>query len=263
MAEWVQARTDLDTDPVVIRQAAALSIPALSVAFLWIKFWGWAREHTVTGRIESVTHEVVDAAIGVRGFAQSAGHWLLFDEAGLTIPKWEKHNDNGARKRFLANKRQVNKRKKVSRSSHDSVTQRRDKSVTRREEKREEINTPSSPPVGDASKFEVFWKAYPAPRRVDKAYCQSKWRTRKLDSVADKIIAHVRAMSQTEDWQKDGHRFAPQTKTYLNQSRWETPVAADDDDPKPPPMTQQEKDEFVAFLRQEKARTQARGVLSG
>jgi hypothetical protein len=42
------------------------------------------------------------------------------------------------------------------------------------------------------------------------------------------------------------------------------PRAADpDDDPKPPPMTQQEIDDFTAFMRREKAKDRAMGVGSG
>jgi hypothetical protein len=72
-------------------------------------------------------------------------------------------------------------------------------------------------------------------------------------------------MSQSEQWQKQGQQFVPNAETYLNQSRWETPLVSDDDDdtPKPPPMTQQEREEFSAYLRRERAKDRAMGVGSG
>jgi hypothetical protein len=172
--------------------------------------------------------------------------WLTTDASRIGLPST--HQDKAKTK------------PRQSQDKQDVLASSLDKS---REDKKK---TPCSPPRGDAVRFEDFWQAYPASRRVDKAYCQSKWSARKLDSIADKIIAHVRAMSQTEDWQKDGHRFAPQTKTYLNQSRWETPLVSDEDDddtPKPPPMTQEEREEFSAYLRRERAKDRAMGVGSG
>jgi hypothetical protein len=117
---------------------------------------------------------------------------------------------------------------------------------------------------GEAVRFEDFWQAYPKPKRIAKSKCEDKWRARKLDVLADKIIGHVRAMSQSEQWQKQGQQFVPNAETYLNQSRWETPLVSDDDDtPKPPPMTQEEREEFSAYLRRERAKDRAMGVGSG
>lgn len=72
------------------------------------------------------------------------------------------------------------------------------------------------------SRFDEFWKAYPAtPRRVAKSKCLQRWKAQKLDAVADDILDHVRAMKATKQWQ-DGYEPAP--LTYLNQKRWEDGV---------------------------------------
>lgn len=145
MAEWIKLRTDLDTDPVVIAQAAALKLQPGQVAWLWVKFWGWAREHTADGRLEGVTQSVVDHVTGVTDFSSTCGKWIVFDAHGCTIPKWEKHNDQGARERFEDNERQRKCRKNKGKRKKKSVTQNRDtchedcdNTVTRREEKRRE-----------------------------------------------------------------------------------------------------------------------------
>jgi hypothetical protein len=67
-------------------------------------------------------------------------------------------------------------------------------------------------------RFEEFWKEYPANRKVGKKPCMDKWTNKKLDNIADKIIAHVKAMKQSKQW-KDG--FNPAPLTYINQERWE------------------------------------------
>jgi len=73
-----------------------------------------------------------------------------------------------------------------------------------------------------ADRFEEFWQAYPnTPRRVAKKKCRERWRSRKLDQIADQIIGHVLAMKKTQQW-LDG--FEPGPMTYINQSRWEDGV---------------------------------------
>jgi len=92
----------------------------------------------------------------------------------------------------------------------------------------EDIYTPKPPAdkkaraKKTADRFEEFWQAYPnTPRRVAKKKCRERWRSRKLDQIADQIIDHVLAMKKTQQW-LDG--FEPGPMTYINQSRWEDGV---------------------------------------
>ena len=73
-------------------------------------------------------------------------------------------------------------------------------------------------------RFEDFWKEYPVNRRVGKKSCLYKWDKKNLDSIADKIINHVKVMKQSKAW-RDG--FNPAPLTYINQERWD-----DDNTPK-------------------------------
>lgn len=137
MSEWVQARTDLHTDPVVVRQARTLGMDAELVAFKWVRLWGWAREHSADGVIPGVDADDLDAVIGVPGFAAAAGKWLRWTGDGVEFVKFEKHNGNGARERFLNNERQ-----RMSRKRHGDVTVKRDKNATAplpEEKRREDI----------------------------------------------------------------------------------------------------------------------------
>ena len=67
-------------------------------------------------------------------------------------------------------------------------------------------------------RFEDFWKEYPVNRKVGKKPCMDKWGSKGLDKIADKIISHVKTMSQSKQW-KEG--FNPAPLTYINQERWE------------------------------------------
>ncbi|MEN6536672.1 MAG: hypothetical protein ABFD89_23655 [Bryobacteraceae bacterium] len=98
-------------------------------------------------------------------------------------------------------------------------------SVTRREEgegkegKQDASGDASvKPRTQSASRFAEFWQAWPAgPRKQAKAECEKKWKSRRLDDIADEIVRHVRELSETKQF-KD---FTPAPLTYLNQRRWE------------------------------------------
>ncbi len=70
-----------------------------------------------------------------------------------------------------------------------------------------------------ATRFEDFWLLWPtSKRKVGKAAVQAKWKAKHLDKVADRIIAHVSSMKNSEQWTTG---FEPAPMTYINQRRWE------------------------------------------
>lgn len=71
-----------------------------------------------------------------------------------------------------------------------------------------------------AARFDDFWAVY--PNRKGKADAMKKWQARKLDGIADRIIADVKArMAGDREW-LDG--FVPHGSTYINGSRWEDDI---------------------------------------
>lgn len=76
-------------------------------------------------------------------------------------------------------------------------------------------HTSASPP---GSRFDEFWGTWPqSARKVGKAKCLDHWKRHKLDDLADQIIAHVRIMKNTSQWQTG---YEPAPMTYLNGKRW-------------------------------------------
>jgi hypothetical protein len=70
-----------------------------------------------------------------------------------------------------------------------------------------------------AEGFAEFYDLY--PRKVGKANAEKSWtKLAPSPDLRQQIAAHVAAMSQTWDWQKDGGQFVPHPATYLNQKRW-------------------------------------------
>lgn len=82
-------------------------------------------------------------------------------------------------------------------------------------------NTPL-PPTGGADRFGEFWALWPkSNRKGAKAKCEELWRKAKLDAQAETILAHVRAMAATADWQKQNGEFIPAPVVYLRGKRWD------------------------------------------
>ena len=75
------------------------------------------------------------------------------------------------------------------------------------------------------SRFIEFWESYPKnSRKVGKSSCQEKWKSKRYDEVADKIISHVKIMSQSDQWKKDNGQYIPMPMTYLNRQYWDADI---------------------------------------
>ena len=98
----------------------------------------------------------------------------------------------------------------------------------REEERREEDNStvrskPSAPKavvVKLPDRFEDWWTAYPPGRKVKKKQTRDIWKRKRLDKIADQLIADViHRASNDAQWLR-GSRFVPHPTTYLNGERW-------------------------------------------
>lgn len=89
----------------------------------------------------------------------------------------------------------------------------------RREEKRN-TNTETQP-----DGFVRFWDEWPKnDRKQDKRKCLAKWKSDKLEAIAEQIVQDVALKKTTEKW-KAGYVEAP--LVYLNNRRWDDGVIAE------------------------------------
>lgn len=71
-----------------------------------------------------------------------------------------------------------------------------------------------------ASRFAEFWAAY--PNKKGKAKAEKAWKARKLDVIADRILADIQARSASDrDWLRG---YVPHGSTYVNGSGWEDAI---------------------------------------
>lgn len=69
-------------------------------------------------------------------------------------------------------------------------------------------------------RFDDFWAVYPVKK--GRAAAEAKWKARKLDAIADQIIADVKLRAATDRQWLEG--FIPHGSTYVNGKGWEDAI---------------------------------------
>ena len=150
--DWIKMRTDLWTDPRVVRLVGELpkSSRATIVGGLY-RLWSLADTHSEDGNLAGYDLDILDREIGVRGFAEALVRigWLSMIDGGVAIPRFLEHNGHSTKERAQSAVRQQEWR---FRNAHvtDSSRSRNARGVTREEKRRETPLTPlpaSLPPV--------------------------------------------------------------------------------------------------------------------
>lgn len=138
--DWIPMRLDLIEDPAVIQIATVLGMDEYGVVGRLHRVWSWINTQSRNGHAPGVTTSWLDRYVSATGFADAmvkAG-WLIVDATGLTFPKFDNWNSQGAKARLLATRRKQKQRIEMSRTCHaPTVTE------ARPEERREEINSPT------------------------------------------------------------------------------------------------------------------------
>jgi len=110
--DWIKMRTNLDTDPAVVRISSGLKTDRFSVVGRLHKIWAWANEHLSDGQDVPIDAEFLDCLVETPGFSaelRSVG-WLSGRDGSLSFPHFERHNGASAKARA-----QDADRKKVAR----------------------------------------------------------------------------------------------------------------------------------------------------
>lgn len=147
--EWIkfEASTPEKREVFSITAAMGWDDPDLTVGKL-LKVWRWFDQQTVSGNADGVTLPLLDRIIGVSGFSQAMCNvgWLVVDDAGISLPNFDRHNGKTAKDRALTAKR-VAKHKSNEKSNAASVSG----ALPKEEKRREDIKTSPIPPEGAKS----------------------------------------------------------------------------------------------------------------
>lgn len=240
--DWIKMRNDLADDPAVIGIAALTDLDEFAVVGRLQHLWAWADRQSRDGHAEGVTFVWIDRKVRCDGFAAAMEKlaWLVKTETGIFFPNFDRHNGEPAKKRALgANRKQ--KQRSCPEDVPHVVTQGvpqesrglRDKSVTREEKRREDIEDPPKPPKGGGvvrlrSSDQLppgllrFWEVWPPSKRKEgRGKCAEVWIRNGYESLSGEIISHVLAKKVQTDWCKDGGAYVEAPLVYLNQRKWD------------------------------------------
>ena len=190
--DWIKLQKDTPDKPEVLAIAARMNLDPDAVVGKLVRIWSWFDTHTIDGNANSVTFALLDRLAGVTGFAEQMTFVGWLDQNGhlLTLPNFEYHNGETAKKRALGKNRQEKRRsndESNANSNASSVTKalpekrREEKSI---KEKKERATVVACPP--DVS--EQVWNDWLQLRKGKKA------------SVTETVLKGARSEASKIGW---------------------------------------------------------------
>lgn len=216
--DWIKIDISLPEKPEIWQIAGMTGIDPDAVVGKLIKVWRWFDSHTENGNAVGVTYALVDYVSGVTGFAEAMALCGWLEQAGmtLTLPNFDRHNGKTAKNRALTAKRVASHKAKGNDESNAPGVS----GALPREEKRREEKKEQKPIERQAARFGDFWAIY--PNKKGKADAEKAWTRKKLDALADTIIADVKARAAQDRQWLDG--YIPHGSTYVNAEGWQDAI---------------------------------------
>ena len=171
--DWIKLQKDTPDKPEVLAIASRMNLDPDAVVGKLVRIWSWFDTHTIDGNANSVTFSLLDRLAGITGFAEQMTFVGWLDQKGhvLTLPNFEYHNGETAKKRALGKNRQDkhrNNEESNANSNASSVT--KTSPEKRREEKSIEIQREKATSVACPSDVsQQIWGDWVALRKSKKA----------------------------------------------------------------------------------------------
>ena len=117
-ADWIKMETNLHEKPEVICISAKLARSRFDIVGRLHRLWGWYDSHSSDGHAKGVTKLFIDELVAIDGFSDALLEvdWLTDRHGSLSIPRFDRHNGQSAKRRVEATER-----KRLSRSCHTNV----------------------------------------------------------------------------------------------------------------------------------------------
>ena len=140
--DWIKMRVDLFTHPKVVRMTSALKADRLKTVGGLLSAFCLFDVHSDDGQLASYTFEDLDSHLNWPGFSQQMHEvgWLNIEKDGLSLPNFDKHNGQSAKRRAKEADRKRDVRK-TSASNADKLKTKSGPEKRREEKRREDIST--------------------------------------------------------------------------------------------------------------------------
>jgi DNA replication protein DnaT len=104
---WMKIETNTPEKPEIRTVARQCRCSKAEAFMAFFRLWAYFDQHTADGFIPGLVHDDIDEIAGLTGIARvlELVRWLTFDQSGIVISNWDRHNGESAKKRALAQKR--------------------------------------------------------------------------------------------------------------------------------------------------------------
>jgi hypothetical protein len=152
--DWIKMRVDLQNHPKVRRMATALRTDKFRTIGALHAVWSLFDTHSIDGVLDGYTSAELDAEIVLEGMsaAMEMVGWIEVGDDVLSLPRFDEHNGQSAKRRATDSQRKRTGRKtdakrppRVRKTSVTHADEVRTREEKRREEKKEEALVPASP----------------------------------------------------------------------------------------------------------------------
>lgn len=113
---WIKVQKHTPTKPEIRHMARACHVSQGDAFLAWFRLWATFDEiAAANGRVDLYTQEDADQDAALPGAAKAleAAGWLVWDDTGVTIVNWDRHNGNSAKERAQKTDRQTRWRHRV------------------------------------------------------------------------------------------------------------------------------------------------------
>lgn len=162
--DWIKMRADLFTHPKVVRMSSALKADNLRTVGGLMSAWCLFDAHSVDGILHGYSSATLDDHLRWPGFsaAMIAVGWLADDGESLSLPEFEAHNGQSAKRRAQdADRKQAVR--KMSAPEADKVRTREEKRREEKKEQKQEQRATRLPADWQPSADDLAWAAAERP----------------------------------------------------------------------------------------------------
>lgn len=170
--DWIKIETGLGHKPEVVALAAALGLDRDAVVGKLVTFWSWADQHYDERDGASVTAAYIDELVRAQNFAENLKKvgWLKGENLHFTIPKFDRHMSESAKKRARDMRRKKLDRARTKSGQNPDPNRTRDRGRDRGEV------PPVPPPVAEVIAFGAAWPGDAAtgcPPGIPEDFCRN------------------------------------------------------------------------------------------
>lgn len=239
--DWIKMRTNLDTDPAVVRISSGLRMDRYAVVGRLHKIWTWANEHLTDGQDVPVDCAFLDMLVEHSGFAESMRSvgWLSGRDGSLCFPSFERHNGASAKARALDAERKRQARNASGKCPGANRTELRPEK--RRVEKRRD-STENKQKVDLSAQFREWWRAYPKRVGRDRAAVAYEKAVHKI--AKSEVVTELEAADLLLKWTRERvevvnsfeEKFRPHPASWLNGGHYTDEIALSQSVSRIPPI---------------------------